>query len=628
MLEAIRERAQGWLAKVILGLIVVSFALFGIDTYFGSGGGEWIASIDGEKISREEFTGLLRDESDRLRGRPGFDSALFDQPEIRRQILDRAINERLLLREAIDRNMNVPDSKIVAAIQGIPAFLNNGTFSRERYVNLLRRQGLTEAGFEARIRQSLLLQDVAGTLGDSAFASSAVAQRLFSFLGERREVRTATFRPEDFTAGIALTPEATLEYYEKNKPSFESPQRVRVEYLQLHRDALMADITLAEAEIEAHYKANMARYSELEQRRASHILIAANPSDAKALAEARAKAGRLLEQVKTHPDDFAKLAKEHSQDPGSATNGGDLDWFQRGLMVKAFEDAVFSMDEGEIRGPIQTDFGFHIIRLTAIQPGRARALDAVRADIEAELREQMAQRRFAEVAERFGDSVYERGESLKPTADELHLKVETSGWMTQDQPAPALAHKELLSAIFARESLDERRNTEAFEVAPQHMVAARVVDYEPARTRAFVEVREQIEAILRHEQAARLAAQAGNAFLNRAPHSEDAKGWGDARVIARDVPDILPAALVKKMFRMNTSKLPAYASGSTEDGNFVAIRLERVARPATMDPATAQQLAATLRNLRGQEETLAHIAQLRASAEIKINQAQLEKKDN
>jgi peptidyl-prolyl cis-trans isomerase D len=628
MLEAIRERAQGWLAKVILGLIVVSFALFGVDTYFKSGGGEWVAKIDGEKVAREEYARVLRDESDRLRGQPGFDPAMLDTPEARRQILDRVINERVLLSEAVEQGMMAPDAKVAAVINQIPAFQDNGTFSRERYVNLLRRQGLSEAGFEARIRQSLLLQDAAGTLGDSAFAMPAMVARLFGVLGERREVRVVGFRPEAYLAQATLADGAARAYYDQHPKDYEAPERVRVEYVRLDPQALAADVAIPDADIQAHYQANLARYSEPEQRRASHILITANAADPTALKQARARAEALLKQVQASPASFGQLAREHSQDPGSAARGGDLDWFPRGLMVKPFEDAVFAMREGEIRGPVQSDFGFHIIRLLAAQPGRARALADVRAEIADELRARQASRRFAESAEQFGNLVYEQSDSLKPVAEALKLSVHVTDWMSRAAPDPALNHKELLAAVFARESLAERRNTEAFEVAPQTLVAARVVEHHPARARAFEEVKEQVEAKLRREQAARLAAQAGAAFMERARQGTEVSGWSAPQVLSRDQPGVLPKELSQAVFRLSAARLPAYVSGAVGDGSFVVARLERVARPTTMDPATARQLAATLQAVRGQEDTSAHLALLKGRADIEIDQSALEKKDN
>ncbi|MDP2095348.1 MAG: peptidylprolyl isomerase, partial [Hydrogenophaga sp.] len=269
---------------------------------------------------------------------------------------------------------------------------------------------------------------------------------------------------------------------------------------------------MAEADVRAYYDQNAVRLSGNEERRASHILLTLAP-DASAADKAvvREKAAALLAQVKAAPHTFAEVAKANSQDPGSAINGGDLDFFARGAMVKAFEDATFALQKGAISELVESEFGFHIIQLTDIKTPPQRSFGEMRAEIEAELKKQQAQKQFADSAEAFSNLVYEQGDNLTAAAERFKLEIQTARGLTRKPQASAgvLANERLLNAIFAADSIDKKRNTEAIETASGQLVSARIVQYAPARTQPLAEVRDQVRQRLVAQRSADLARTTG-----------------------------------------------------------------------------------------------------------------------
>ncbi|PKO89946.1 MAG: peptidylprolyl isomerase, partial [Betaproteobacteria bacterium HGW-Betaproteobacteria-12] len=539
MFDAVRNNKR--IVQGFLVLITLPFAFWGVDSYFRSGGGtDELASVGGSSISRQDFSQALRDQQERLRGQLGreFNPAMLETPEARAAMLDSLVTQRLLLLHATKSGLVATDEQLIEVIGSIPALQEDGKFSQRRYEQALRSQGLTQAGFEAKLRQDLTLQQLVQSVSDTAVVSRAAAERVVAIQLEERQVSEMAIRPEQYAAQVKISSESVKDYYEKNRKQFEIPQQIRAEYVVLSRDALAEQITVSPDEIKSAYDRNAKNYETQEERRASHILIQSQADAPEAEQKAaRARIDAIFQQVKKNPADFAKLAKEHSQDPGSAQKGGDLGYFARGAMVKAFEDAVFSLKENQVSDVVRSEFGYHIIRLTGIKAGKVRSLDEARETIAAELKAQAAGRKFAEVAEAFSNTVYEQSDSLKPAAEKFKLPIRQTGFFDQVNrvaAGPLAGNDKLFSALFSDDAIKNKRNTDAIEVAPNTLVSARILELRPAQLRTLESVKTEIEKRLLAEETARMAQKEGEAKLASLNKGEAiALAWGQPQTVVR-----------------------------------------------------------------------------------------------
>jgi len=622
-------------AQVILALITLPFAFFGVDSYIrrmGTGDDE-VAKVGGDHISQQEFGNALRDQQERMRQMLGrnFDPAMFDTPEARFTILEQLINQRLLQQLATKNNIVVSEDLIRQYILDFPGFQENGKFSAEKARGVLASQGMSEAMLEYQIRQMLQQQPLQDPFGSGAFVSRTSAENFMRLNGQQREVAVANVDIDPYLKQVTPTEADIKSYYDGNIAQFQVPEQVKLETLTLSLDSIAAKVTVDAAEVRKNYDDNHATYSDPEQRQASHILIAVK-SDAKSedKAAAKAKAEDIAKQAKAAPDKFADLAKKTSEDPGSKEQGGDLGYFGRGAMDKPFEDAVFAMKQtDEIVGPVESAFGFHVIKLTGIRAEKVKPFDEVKGQIEQDLRRQKAQKEFAASAEKFQNLVYENGDKLQPAADALQLKVVQSGMMTRAQVA-ALAQKnpKLVQAVFSPESISTKRNTEAIEVGPSTLMAARVLEHKAAAPKPFAEVKDEIRAQLQKKGAAELAAKDGAAKLAELQQ-------GKAGNLAFDKPREFNRQQrqpgfteegINVIFRANASKLPAYVGAPNDKGGYSIYRITKVTDPASTDDAVKSAVV----QLSGQvnrEVFQAYIGALKAKTDVVIHQQNLDKKE-
>ncbi|MBK6631251.1 MAG: SurA N-terminal domain-containing protein [Betaproteobacteria bacterium] len=636
MFDAVRNNKR--IVQGFLVLITLPFAFWGVDSYFRSAGGAGeLASVGGSSISRQDFSQALRDQQERLRGQLGrdFNPAMLDTPEARQAMLDSLVTQRLLLLHAAKSGLTASDAQLIEVIGSIPALQEDGKFSKRRYEQALRAQGLSQAGFEAKLRQDLTLQQLVQAVSDTAVVSKAAAERIVAIQLEERLVSEVAIRPEQYAAQVKISTESVKEYYEKNRNQFEIPQQIRAEYVVLSREALAEQITVSPDEIKSAYDKNARNYETQEERRASHILIQ-SPADAPEAEQkaARARIDAIYQQVKKNPADFAKLAKEHSQDPGSAQKGGDLGYFQRGAMVKAFEDAVFSLKENQVSDVVRSEFGYHIIRLTGIKAGKVRSLDEARETIAAELKAQAAGRKFAEAAEAFSNTVYEQTDSLKPAADKFKLQIRQTDFFDQANRVPAgplAGNDKLFSALFSDDAIKNKRNTDAIEVAPNTLVSARVLELRPAQLRTLESVKTEIEKRLLAEETARMAHKDGESKLARLNKGEElALAWGQPQTVVRQPMRGLTPEAQRAIFKATTDKLPAYTGMQLQSGAYMLYRISQVktgVAKGETDPRP-KALRAQLAQLYGAEDFNGYLAALRQRYGVKIDRAALAKGAN
>jgi peptidyl-prolyl cis-trans isomerase D len=623
VLEAIRERAQGWIAKVILVLIAVPFAFWGVDSYFnGNSQGDVVATVGDIRISNQEYTQVLREQADRMRNALGgaFDPGLIETQDFRSRVLDALIEQKVLLGEAEKAGMAVPDSEVAAVLGQIPAFQENGTFSKERYEGLLKSRGLTPTGFENDLRQALLLEALQSGYTAGTLIPATSLKQLAALVTEQRESSWIDFSPAAYRAQVNLTPAAVRAVYDGDTRRFVIPEAVKLEYLVLSPETLAPGLLISEAQIEDFYKSQQATLGSPELRRASHILVAvpAGADAAKKMA-ARNKAEKMLAEIRQQPARFEVLARTQSDDPGAAAQAGSLGDFPRGAMVKPFEDAVFSMKPGEIRGPVETDFGFHIIRLDGITPSSAPPLAQVRDKIVAQLRADEAKKRFAQSAEAFSDAVYETPESFAKAAQTFGLKVQVTDWVTRTAGGAPFDQEKLRQAVFAPDSLKLKQNSEAIDIGRDTLVSARVVSYRAAQRETFEKVKPLIETELLASQSRELAKKAGEAALKLAEAGkEPGKAWTELTILSRQQPAGFGAQSLREVFRMATGTLPAYRGVALPDGTYRLVRVTRVLSNPAAEAAAGPALQATLQRALGQSDETAAIQLAKSSLKIEI----------
>jgi len=623
------------LTQLILALITLPFAFFGVDYYFRSGSSDQtVATVGKNKISQADFDDALREQQQRMRQAlaNNYDPALLDRPEVRYALLDQLVNQRLLENEARADRLRVSDTQLAQFIAGLPPFQEDGKFSPEKYREVLAGQNMSPLMFEQRVRGDLTMSPLQDPVVGGSIAAKTSVERYLALLDQKREVAVATVAAEPFEKSVKVADADIKTFYDRNPTAFQTPEVAKIEYLLLTQDAIAAQIKIDPAEVKQAYDANAKQYTTNEERQASHILIAVKPDATEAAkAAAKQKATEILAKARANPDSFAELAKTYSQDPGSSAQGGDLGSFSRGAMLKPFEDAVFSAKVGDIVGPVQTDFGYHVIKVTGIKPPHVQSFDEVKARIEADLKRQKASQKFAAAADQFQNLVYEQADSLAGAAKALDLKVETTAFVTRSQvQALAMNNAKFVQALFSPESIQSKRNTEALEVGPNALMAGRIVQYKPAAPRPLADVRDEIRQQLTRQAASELAQKAGREKLALLAHGKerDAGVVFDKPVtITRNQtqPGFPPDAL-KSVFLADEHKLPAYAGAANERGGFSIYRIDKVIDAPAPDAAKLQSASAQVGSEVGRELMNAYLASLKADTEVKINQAALEKK--
>lgn len=596
MFDFVRKHTR-LLQFLLLIVILPSFVLVGVEGYsrFMDGSNSAVASVGDRKITQTEWDAAVRDQQERMRQQaPNADPKLFDTPEMRRQVLDTLVRDRVVATAVEKEHRSLSDQQLVSLIRTDPqlSFLydESGKLRKE----MLSAMGLTADGLLARVRQGALSNQVLGPIAESALPTQSSANLAFDALLQQREVQFQRFDVREFAATLTPTDADLDTFYKDPKVSakFVQPETADIEYVVLDQAALSSNVTINPADVEGFYKQNEKNFKAPEERRASHILVKTTPDMSAAdKAKAKAKAESLLAEAKKNPDGFAELAKKNSDDPGSAARGGDLDFFGEGAMVKPFQDAAFSMKEGEISNLVESDFGYHIIKLTGIRGGKLRPLEEVRPEIEAALRKELAQKRYTEMADDFGNLVYEQSDSLKPAADKFKLTVQKA--TVQRKPAAnatgVLASSKLLDAVFASDTLNNKRNTAAVETGSSQLVSARVVAYHPSRTPALADVKAAVAAAWVQQHAKEAATKAGQARLAELQKGGDAKGLSEATVVSRAKPSGLQGKALEQVLRADTSKLPAFVGVDAGDGQYLVVRINKVLPrdPSLIDPKRA-----------------------------------------
>lgn len=627
MLEAIRERTKGWLAKVILALITVPFALFGIDQYLqGTGSNVPVAKVGGDAITVQEYGTALQNLRNRLQSEGQTDLTILERPELRQSVLDKLINDKLLYAEVRNANYSISDEQLSRYITSMPEFSVDGKFSEETYYQLLTQNRMTLKEFEETIRQDLKAQQAREGFASLAYIPDSLADQALKAELQQREVSVAEIKTANYLSEVKIEPTQIKEYYEKNKDKFQVPEQVQLEFVLMSANTLLPKMQVTEEEVQQFYNDNADKFKGNEERRASHILIGfgVNPTPA-AKEEARKKAEQVLEEIRKDSDQFAELAKKYSQDPGSAANGGDLGMFGRGVMVKAFDDAVFSMIPGAVSDLVESEFGYHIIKLTEIS-GEAQSLASVRPQIRGELIYQKALAKFTENAEDFSNIVYEQSTSLEPAAKAFELDIQKSPWLSREDVARVFKSDKMRDQVFSADVLKDGRNTEAVEVAPNSLMVARVADYKPSAPRTFEEVQAGIEEFLRVEAAAKIAISKGETALAELREGKEVKelDWIPPVVVDRKNAQGLTDLTMSNAFKVNTEKLPAYTGVTDANKGFLLIKVSAVNAALPTEENARKAAKIELQAALAAEYVDAYLKALRNKGKVTVNQQLLQ----
>ena len=620
--------------QLILALLIIPpFAFFGVDSYLRDGSSTApVGTVNGQSIGQQEFNIALRERQEMLQQMSGgkVDAALLDNPELRFNVVESLANQQVLLQHASRNRIVVTDQQLQTLLGQAPTFQQDGKFSQALYDQFLASRGKSAPAFENDLRRDLVMRQVNDPYSESNFLPRTVVQQMARLMETQREASIYTLQPSNFESKATVDGEAAKKYYDSHQDEFRTPEQVRVEYVTHSIDALLSSTEVDPEDVKKAFDEQAKRVQVQEARQASHILIAV---DAKASAEekqkAQGRADELLKQVKAKPASFADVAKANSQDPGSAAKGGDLGSFKRADMVKPFSDAAFSMKVGDISGVVQSEFGYHIIKLAGITETKPPSFEALRPQIETELKRQRAGKKFSQMAEEFNNKAFEQSDSLKAAAALVKSSVLQSNFFGRNSVASdsRLNHPKLLQAIFSDDVLKNKRNTEAVEVSPGTLVAARLLEHKPSALLPFDQVQAGIVSKLMRTRAAQIAAQEGRATLEnlRQGKAEEIK-WGAAQLVSfsSQVKD-LNDDVRKQILRTDVSKLPAYTGVETPMG-YTLIRIARTVDAEKIDAEKEKNIAAALQQAQGQEQNTAFLASLKQKADIKIRKEQLSEK--
>ena len=588
MLQAIRDKAQGWIAWAIVILISIPFALWGIQEYLGVGGERDVAVVDGEEITQRMLDLRARDFREGLRLSLGdnYRADMFEDRELKEQVRDAMIAEFVLVNHARDWNLRASDDQTRLYIASIPAFQRDGQFDQQAYEIAVRNRGITRAAFEESVRQEMAINQLRSGISDTVFVTDTAVQTRVRLGEQQRMISYARIPATPYREQIVVDPEALRAFYDASLDRYRTPERVKLDYLVLDTTALKGFIEVGDEALRDYFESHRSEFVARQERAMRHILVSVSAGADEATEQAaEEKATALLRRIRDG-EDFAALAQENSDDPGSATSGGDLGWVERGLMVAPFEEAAFALEKGEVSELVRTDFGFHIIEVTDIRGGAEADFESVRDEVDAAYRKFESESLYFDYAERMAESAYENSASLTPAAEALGLTIRTSAWLTRDSmPVGVLGSPRVVAAAFSDDVLIEGHNSELVEVGAQQAVVVRIAEHEPAGVRSFDDHLAMIEEDFKQDRASVAAAEAGADAISKLADGayldqlvSDA-GWAleKDRLVGRNQTGV-PAEVVAQAFAVKppAAGAKAHTGVVSAEGDYFVIEISEV----------------------------------------------------
>lgn len=634
MLQAIRERVTGIVAIFVLGLLAVPFLFFGLDSYLRGTPQNAIASVGDTEITISEFETSFARYKQRMRQQMGdnYNEIEFSRPEVRREHLETMIDEILLRRYAESAGLGVSEQAVLEVLGGISAFQIEGQFNPDVYRRALRSAGETPASFESDLRQDLQTRVVPTALAESSVVTETEVDRLISLQRQKRRVAVVDVPADRFADEVSITEQDVATYYEENPDEFMAEEQVRLDYVELDTGEMLQDATLDEDELRQRYEAAKQRYLTPEARNASHILISANEQRSKE--EARALVEQLRERI-DQGESFEEIAREYSDDFASADQGGDLGFVEPGDMVSAFEDALYDLESvGDVSEPVETQFGWHLIRLDGLRPPQGMSFAEARSEILEEYRARQREDLYIELSQRMVDLVYANDATLEPLAEELDLEIRQTEWFTRDGADEGIASRpEVVDAAFSDLVLRDGAVSDPIELENNRMVAIKVAEHRPAEPRPLDEVADRIRETLRAERTAEMAQARAQELLDQVS-SEDGSLEQVAEQAGLEIENI--DALQRNEFRRGPAfvqevfALPDPGQDPTlhvlpRRGGYAVVRLEAVIAgdPTEASESERDMIRRQLTFLRTTEAVEGLIARLRADTDISVDENRL-----
>lgn len=631
MLEKIREGAQGPAAKIILGLVILSFALAGIGGYLGQTTEPSVAEVNGVKITQTQFARALENERARLQQQYGdmFEQIANDptyMAQIRQSVTQRLIQQELQSQLAAELGLRVSDQEVRQTILELPAFQLGGQFSNDRYLQVIRQMGYQADGFREYLREEMTRSQLIDAIAGSEFVLDEELVRAAGLQQQQRAVEYVVLENAQFAEQQNVTDEQIQEYYELNQSQFLSPEQVSVQYVELNADDIQLDEPVTEQEIADYYEQNKAFYVEPEQRRVSHILISSEAGDS----EAQEKAQALLAELKEGAD-FAELAQTESDDLVSAEIGGDLDWIERDMLDPEFEDAAFALNNvGDLSPVVQSEFGYHIIKLTELQPGKTKPLADVQDDIRAELESVKKADLFYGKQTELAELAFEIADTLEDAAQAVGAEVQSTGLVSRNAlPAP-LNQPNVAATIFSAELLEDRVNSDLIELDSEHVIVVRVAEHKRAATKELSEVSAQIKTQLVNEQATAAAKEQAQTYLTQLQSGQSLSELAQAQslevtqesAVTRRSFNVEPA-IVEQVFKLpHPQEKPVFDVVSLNNGDVAIVALTGVNTPTNTEMPEQVKQSLTMMLANNSYETF--LSALEAQAEVVRKQSQLQ----
>jgi len=603
MLQAIRDKVTGWIAYGIIFLISIPFALWGVNSYLGGGEAPPAATVDGEEITLQQLDQAYANYRQRLAQLFGgaIPESLANETAIRAQVLDQLIEETALRRYIEQQRYRIGDQTLARMIRDMDEFKRDGSFDTQIYEAQVRSIGLSPLAFEQQLRLSGSINQFQNGLRATAFVTPEEGRRYASLKNQTRKIRTLNYRVDP--ASIAVEPSEVEQYYLANTDRYRRPEQIRVDYIEVSLDSIKQNIAVDEAEVRARYQDHLQSYTAPESREVRHILIKVDDATDEATAQARII--EIRERVEGG-ESFATLAAELSEDPGSAADGGSLGEVGRGEMVPAFENAMFSLQVGELSEPVQTQFGWHLILVESISGGETQPFDAVRVTLEDEIKTEIAEVQIYELVESMANIVYEQPDSLLPAAEQHGFSLQTSDWFDRASGSGIAGDERLRLVAFSDEILEQGLNSEAIELGDR-VVFVRLHERKPAEAQPLEEVEQQVRSELLRQKRADLGRKAGTdalQVLRSGGSLEDiAQQWSseieDLGFVGRDEAGVDPAILQRSFSMQKPEQAKVYDGLAVGDGGYAVMELSAVVS-ADSDPDSETERS--LRSAQGEAE--------------------------
>ncbi len=642
MLQTIRDRAQGIVAYIIVGLLIIPFAFFGLYNYFTGDSNPVVATVNGIDITRAELDAAVQRQQSQLRKLLGdqYNPTLFDENHLRPKVLDRLIDQAVLLYFVRSHGFRATDESLRSFIQSQPYFLVDGQFSKERYRAVLRQNGYSSDQYEAQLRQQQLLRQLEVGIAGTAVTSEHEVARFVALEHQSRDlawlkVDSANF--QDPSQASQVDAKAIKKYYDTHKQAFEQPAQVKVSYIELSENALAAHLELDATTVRRFYEEfKDSRFTVPGARRVRHILVKLPKAASQQQVEAARGQVEALRQRIMRGVSFAEVARSESQDLGSARQGGDLGFVRRGEMVKAIDEAAFKLSIDEVSKPVRSRFGWHLIEVTASRPGGVKPFSEVEAQLRQELLKQQSDKRFYELSNQVANYAYEHPDSLEPVAAKFGLKIRRSNWFSQTGTEGGIAsHRKVIKAAFSDEVLKQGLNSQSIDLGDEQQVILRVDQHKPATARPLAEVRDRIREHLVTVRASEQAQKLGVQLLEKAQSGQTLKALAEANQHARYSAmgwvqrgsNKAPAAIVEQGFRLPhpNGDAPALAGIELSDGGYGVVEVRGVRDGAldNLDAAERTQVRQALQRLNSESTLQAMIHMLRQQADVQLDRKQV-----